>query len=622
MKKDYLIIAAAVLLLTAPLCIFADEYFVIDKYRVDMDVMENNVYNITETIDVNFLTDRHGIYREIPLRFDDNPVIISNIAVPGHEFTTEKKRDAATIRIGSADSYVSGKVSYTISYTYDVGADRLPEMDEFNQNIIGDQWDTTIAEVEFRIKMPKSFDPAYVNCTSGYYGETSSTNVKWEVSGTTITGRTLSPLSNYQALTVALPLPEGYWKGAERHKEPGWLIFTIIGYPLYVLVIILAFYLWYTKGRDNKLFPAVEFGPPESMNPAEIGYIIDGRVDNKDVTSLIIYWAEKGYLEIEEETKGKAVFKRKTLHITKLKELDADSKDYERTLFSKLFSLGSGTTVSTEDLTNKFYSTVLTVKQEIKKSFTQNPERAIYVKTNKGLTALTALFSALPVISVLMEGFYSFMGEGPIAVVFAIPFSLFLIIPTFVLSSAITAGETKGVAGKIIFFVLFGGFSLVFFGVFTVWAGGVPIYKYAAAVLSGIITSIFITIMSKRTPFGDRILEKTLGFREFIKEAEKDRIEEMFDSNPSFFYRILPYAMVMNLSDKWSSHFEGMAVQPPNWYRGYRYSTFNAAAFTGTLNSSFGTLNSSMNSSPSSGGSSSGGGFSGGGSGGGGGGSW
>jgi uncharacterized membrane protein YgcG len=204
-----------------------------------------------------------------------------------------------------------------------------------------------------------------------------------------------------------------------------------------------------------------------------------------------------------------------------------------------------------------------------------------------------------------------------------------LIIPSFVLGAAIGRdgagfGEVK--AGKIFIFVLFGGFSLVFFGVFTVWAGGVPIYKYAAAVASGVIVSIFFNLMSRRTAYGDQILEKTLGFKEFIKTAERDKLEMMFASDPSFFYRILPYAMVLNVSDQWSSHFDKMTVAPPRWYRGgYQDRTFGAAAFTNTLNSSFNSLTRSMTSSPSSSGSSGSssiGGFSGGGSGGGGGGSW
>ena len=422
MKKLYCILIVLLLIAAVPFIAAADEFFVIDHYQVDIDVMENNSYKITEVIDVNFQTERHGIYRELPREFDGMPVKVSDISVPGHETAIEKSPDTITIRIGSADIYVNGKVSYTISYIYDVGADRRTDMDEFNYNIIGDQWDTVIKAVDFRIRMPKPFPAEYVNCTSGYYGETDSSNVEWQVEGTTITGRTLAPLKNYQALTAAIPLKDGYWVGAVKHRKPGWLLFTIFGYPLYILAVVLAFILWYTKGRDSKLFPSVEFEPPEGMTPSEIGYIIDGRVDAKDVTSLILYWADKGCLEIEEETKGKAIFKHKLLTLTKIKDLDDTAKDYERTVFHKLFSLGDGTSVTTKDLTNKFYSTIGKAQRDIKNSFEKDPQRAIYRKGTGGFTFLAALLSALPVMFLLAEAFLPLMGSGPMALL-GIPFS-------------------------------------------------------------------------------------------------------------------------------------------------------------------------------------------------------
>lgn len=621
--KNRLPVIIAILLIALPATGFADEYFVIDHYQINMDVIENNSYNITEVIDVNFNTRRHGIYRVLPLKFDKMPVEISNIDVPGFQSGIEKNRDELTIRIGSADTYVNGSVKYTISYTYDVGADNLSDMDEFNCNLVGLDWDTTIAAADFVINMPKPFKASDVNCTSGPYGSTDNSNVAWQVNGTTITGKLKKPIGNHEGLTVALPLPEGYWVGAERHREQGWLFNMITGYPLYILVIVLAFILWYTKGRDNKLFPSVEFEPPEGLNPSEIGYIIDGSVDSKDVTSLILYWADKGYIEIEEEGTGKGLRKKKKLTLIKTGEPGADAKTYEKQVFKKLFSYGQDDRVSTEDLANIFYTTVRQAQLDIKKSFTDNPEKAIFKKGSGGYTFLAGVLAALPVITILARAFAPMEGKGPLWLL-GIPFSLFLIIPALMLGSAIT-GQSSGSKGSIVFASLFGGFSIIFFGVFTVISAGIPVYRYLAAVGSCIIVCIFVSIMSRRTEYGDKILEKVLGFKEFIKTAEKDKLEMMFEQNPQYFYNILPYAMVLGLSDKWASHFDALTVEPPRWYRGYNYPRFSTAAFTRNLNSSFTQLNSSMSSAPSSSGSSgssSSGGFSGGGSGGGGGGSW
>ena len=35
------------------------------------------------------------------------------------------------------------------------------------------------------------------------------------------------------------------------------------------------------------------------MNSADVGYIIDGETDNRDVV-LLIFWADKGFIEIHQ----------------------------------------------------------------------------------------------------------------------------------------------------------------------------------------------------------------------------------------------------------------------------------------------------------------------------------
>jgi uncharacterized membrane protein len=133
-------------------------------------------------------------------------------------------------------------------------------------------------------------------------------------------------------------------------------------------------------------------------------------------------------------------------------------------------------------------------------------------------------------------------------------------------------------------------------------------------------------IMPKRTPYGNEMYGKIKGFKNFLETAEKDRLESMVVSNPSYFYNILPYTYVLGISNKWIKKFEEINLKAPDWYEGS--STFNYATFSSFINSTMSSAQSSMSSSPSSssssgGGSSfSGGGSSGGGSGGGGGGSW
>ena len=126
--------------------------------------------------------------------------------------------------------------------------------------------------------------------------------------------------------------------------------------------------------------------------------------------------------------------------------------------------------------------------------------------------------------------------------------------------------------------------------------------------------------MPKRTPYGNEILGRIKGFRNFLETAEKDKLEEMVMQDPNYFYNILPYTYVLGVSDKWISKFESISLEAPNWYGGT--SGFDINSFGTFMNSTMTSAQSAMSSSPSSSSSSSGGGSSGGGSGGGGGGSW
>ncbi len=129
--------------------------------------------------------------------------------------------------------------------------------------------------------------------------------------------------------------------------------------------------------------------------------------------------------------------------------------------------------------------------------------------------------------------------------------------------------------------------------------------------------------MPKRTRYGNEILRKIKGFRNFLKTVEKDRLEAMVMQDPSYFYDILPYTYVLGVSNKWIKKFETISLQAPSWYDSpnvFDITTFKLF-MNKTMKSAGNAMSTSLSSSSSSGGFS-GGGSSGGGSGGGGGGSW
>lgn len=126
--------------------------------------------------------------------------------------------------------------------------------------------------------------------------------------------------------------------------------------------------------------------------------------------------------------------------------------------------------------------------------------------------------------------------------------------------------------------------------------------------------------MPKRTEKGAETYWHALGFKEYMRTAEKYRME--FQEKENIFERYLPYAIAFGLTHKWAKAFEGIYTAPPNWYEG-NFTAFSTINFVSSLDRSFSNIGGVLSSRPGGNGSSfSGGGFSGGGGGGGGGGSW
>ena len=224
MKKLSLMIISLLLALI-PQSVLALEAFNISSYDIDMKANLDNSYSITEVLEVDFSEQRHGIIRSIPLKTNGGKrAEVKSVSVPGHNFETYREGGNLNIKIGDADTFAAQKQKYTILYEYEIGYDYLDDMDELYFNLIGTQWDCFIDNVKFRIEMPSAFDSEKLNFTYGTEGSKDSEAVKYSVDGNIITGKLSTKLEPYEALTVALPLEEGYFSEAHKKTTPADIV--------------------------------------------------------------------------------------------------------------------------------------------------------------------------------------------------------------------------------------------------------------------------------------------------------------------------------------------------------------------------------------------------------------
>lgn len=593
--------------------------YVIDKYNVNIVVNENNTFDITENIEAYFNIPKHGIFRTIPLKNEltrldgtksKNRVKITNVSV-NTKYSTLKEAGNYKIKIGSADETFTGAQSYEIKYTYNLGKDPLKNIDELYYNIIGDEWDTVIGNITFTIKMPKSFDASKLGFSSGYEGETFNDKIKFNVSDNVITGSYDNILLENNAITVRCELPEGYFVNASLQNKS--LIFLMFLIP--IVSLIVAFILWFKYGKDEPVIETVEFYPPEGFNSLDVGFLYNGKSSEKDVVSLLVYLANKGYIKISEIERTSLFSKEKDFRLTKLKDYDGNNI-HEQLFLKGLFK--DKNEVTSSDLENEFYLTVRKILNDVN---TKENKQKIFMKETKtkSLVVLILIIASILVIVGIPTLDYGGVEELTITLfltLFYVPFYAVLFIKNI----------------QLVFKLLWGGFTLFHSFMFfltmpikdAILENNTYLFGMIVGVLSIIGMAFILSKMPKRTKYGNEILGKLKGFKNFLETAEKDKLEALVLENPSYFYDILPFTYVLGVSDKWIEKFETILIESPFWYDSPN--TFNTRSFGRFMDSTMTSAQVSMTSVPSSssgsGSYSSGGGSAGGGSGGGGGGSW
>jgi uncharacterized membrane protein len=600
--------------------------YVIDNYDINMVVNENNTLDITETITVYFNVAKHGIYRIIPLkntitRLDGTTskhrAQISNISV-NNEYKTSKENDDYKIQIGSLNTTVTGKQTYVIKYTYNLGKDSNKEYDELYYNLIGSDWDTVIGNITFEITMPKEFDSSQLEFSKGKIGTTDNTNIFYTVDGNVIKGSYQGILNTYEFLTVRLKLENGYFVGAGfKNSSISYFMFLI---PL--ISVLIAFLLWHKFGKDNQIVETIEFYPPEDCNSLDVAFLYKGKANKYDVISLLIYLANKGYLEITEFEKPTLFRKSKDFKITKLKEYDGNDAN-ENLFLTGLFSTKD--TVTSADLYDRFYITIDSILSNVN---TNENKNKIFEKSTFSEKIIVIVLMILSLISITMIPTLEYGSNDFVGI--ATMISILLIFSIVVVTLVDTPKVFKMVWLIINIFV-----AIPIFRTLPIAEEIVDNKFYLVAIIFGLICTgallLLYMLMEKRTTYGNEVLGKIKGFKTFLTTAEKEQLEAMIMQNPTYFYDILSYTYVLGVSDRWIKNFENISLKAPTWYnhgQDFHIDSFNSFmddtmvsvqnVMTSRKTSSFGSNGSSFGDH----GSSSSGGISGGGSGGGGGGAW
>jgi uncharacterized membrane protein len=563
--------AAAVLALSllAAAAAQAQRTLVIQSFDATIDVAADGSVRVEEVIVPKFTGSWNGIFRTIPVQYRTPQGLNYTLRLDIESITDEEGRELRyessrerhyrKLKIwvpGAADTTKTVKVRYRVAN----GLRFFDEHDELYWNVTGDEWDVPIESASALVRLPEGVSGVRATAFRGAYGSTEQSGVTVEASGVRV--ETTNGLGFREGLTVVVGWNPGVVHRPTTAQKIVALVYSNLPLALPPLVFLVMWRLWRARGRDPELAPiSTQYEPPSQMTPAELGTLVDGRPDMRDITATIVDLAVRGYLHITETEDPRffGLFSNKdyTFTVKKPRSDWSGLKAHERDLLEAMF--GAVESVTLSDLKNKFYKHLPGLKEGLYKMLVSG-------------------------------GFYT--GR-----------------PDRVRLLYIVGG------------VIVGGIVAVLSGSLMSALGMQPAAAVVAGILSGLIIAAFGWFMPSRTVRGTRELEKVLGFQEFLSRVEADRLERMVKT-PQLFETFLPYAMALGVEDNWAKAFEGIYNQPPQWYTGPGgVHAFRPGTFTNNLAAMSTTAASVMASAPrSSGGSGFSGGSSGGGFGGGGGG--
>ncbi|MFZ8833241.1 MAG: DUF2207 domain-containing protein, partial [Candidatus Caldipriscus sp.] len=490
-------------------------------------------------------------------------------------------------RIGDPEVLVKGENVYNITYEVKGAINYFKEHDEVYWNVNGTEWEMRINEVSCVVNLPEGVDVSKAKYTfyTGKKGSREQNGKAW-VEGNKVFFKA-GPFKAGENLIIAISLPKGILidqtdknlttsvgvpKSASIEPSKSswisrnWGLLFMILFPLISLWYMLSQYFRY--GRDPRIERSimVEYEPPENLKPAEIGTLVDEYADDRDIFATIIDLAIRGYLKIKP-------LGDKDFEIEILREGD-DLEGYERKVFKAIKesaedgkvlrlrgSLEPSEAREYAEKYEKLYKAFESVKDEVYNLLTQrdyfqeNPDavRKKYASLGIGMVAI-ALFTA----SVLQ---HPDIGNANL---------FFIMIPALHIILFASLGKTKKYSDLsildiiaffapyiilyIIAFLILYAFMFLFKG--TIFAPHIILHHPSIEIplgflLAGAIISFMGSYMPRKTERGVEMYKRVLGFKEFIKRVEKDRLKRMMEEDPTKLERIIPYAIVLGIENIW-----------------------------------------------------------------------
>lgn len=572
----------------------------INKSYYDIVVGEDGVLSVSQTVEITFLQSGLSeilfyvpyigtIYREDePGKVTQTKYLAKiydyslDLGQKGNEelkFYHDESSGYVTFGVKNPSGYYynGDTKAYTLNFKYDMSNSGTNLYDEIYYNFADYNTAMPIYNIMFKITFPKTID--FDNYAPAiYYEKAGSTTEFTDFSiqnGNTIVSNNPFSLNAYESLTIRQLLPKGYLNVSSPN-----VIMPILGLIISVALSVVIIILKFKNKQVGEVVSPVEFNAPEGISPDVAEFYYKHKVSNKSAGALIIYLANKGYISVttsEDE-------KHEPLTLKKVKDLPENEDNNIKRLFNTMFS--SGEIISIDALNNSaFYGAFNSLQLSVA---TNHGERMFEPKSKKGL----AIANNLIIIPLILNVCFMFLASF-IRIGFLGSFTYLTLFTALVgfLSFVLAQKYNKlwiaiiGVLATSLCSIFVNSISLHLLDNY---------YLMAIANIIAVLPIIFV-FKPKYSENAAKIRGSVLGLKNYINLAEKDRLEMLVKDNPNYYFDILPYAYVLDVSEVWMNKFKDIKISAPMWIENsVNINLFDVIVISSIINNLNMTVNNSV----------------------------
>jgi len=331
-------------------------------------------------------------------------------------------------------------------------------------------------------------------------------------------------------------------------------------FSIFSIILVMGTYIGIIYSRRfHKKDILKESYPIKEIEIGTLGYILDGIVDEADIISILIEWANQNYIQIRDENQ--------TVALVLVNELPASAKAYEKHLFDLIFT--QYTLVTVDQLrTRNLKKKMLGIEKEILLAQEQSKQNPIYANSSYLWQSLSAIIVCIPLALTMLACIYEQQYQllqsllyaflcGTIVYVNCLPW-IWILKKRHRLSKS-----TQDIYRILTMLINFISGALLYHYLLV---NQTPVVYAAINFVLTILCACILIFMERRTPYGRNLYLRLLSLRQYIRSANSNQLTTYLYDNPYYFEDMLPYAYIFDITDIWGKKFTSIPLNAPVWY--------------------------------------------------------